>query len=103
MRRLRVYCSDQAHSSIDKAVITLGLGTRSLRKIAVNERFEMRADALGDAIDEDIDNGFVPICVIPTIGTTSSSSASRPWRMHTRAAVLVECLSVLVNASWTMR
>ena len=71
---LRVYCSEHVHSSIDKSCITLGLGTRSLRKIAVNERFEMRADALADAIDEDIDAGYVPICVIPTIGTTSSSS-----------------------------
>jgi aromatic-L-amino-acid/L-tryptophan decarboxylase len=71
---LRVYCSEHVHSSIDKSVITLGLGTRSLRKIPVNDRFEMRADLLAEAIDEDIDNGFVPICVIPTIGTTSSSS-----------------------------
>lgn len=71
---LRVYCSEHVHSSIDKAVITLGLGTRSLRKIAVNERFEMRADVLADAIDEDVEAGYVPICVIPTIGTTSSSS-----------------------------
>ncbi len=71
---LRVYCSEHVHSSIDKSVITLGLGTRSLRKIAVNERFEMIADELAAAIDEDIENGFVPICVIPTIGTTSTSS-----------------------------
>jgi aromatic-L-amino-acid decarboxylase len=71
---LRVYCSEHVHSSIDKAAITLGLGTRSLRKIAVNERFEMRADLLADAIDEDIDAGYVPICVIPTVGTTSSTS-----------------------------
>jgi aromatic-L-amino-acid decarboxylase len=71
---LRVYCSEHVHSSIDKSCITLGLGTRSLRKIAVNERFEMRADALADAIDEDVEAGFVPICVIPTIGTTSSTS-----------------------------
>ena len=71
---LRVYCSEHVHSSIDKAVITLGLGTRSLRKIAVNERFEMRPDALADAIEEDVEEGIVPICVIPTIGTTSSSS-----------------------------
>jgi len=71
---LRVYCSDHVHSSIDKAVITLGLGTRSLRKIAVNERFEMIPEALADAIDEDVEAGFVPICVIPTIGTTSSTS-----------------------------
>jgi aromatic-L-amino-acid decarboxylase len=71
---LRVYCSEHVHSSIDKSCITLGLGTRSLRKIAVNDRFEMRADALADAIDEDVEAGFVPICVIPTIGTTSSTS-----------------------------
>lgn len=71
---LRVYCSEHVHSSIDKSCITLGLGTRSLRKIAVNDRFEMRADALSDAIDEDVEAGFVPICVIPTIGTTSSTS-----------------------------
>ena len=71
---LRVYCSEHVHSSIDKSVITLGLGTRSLRKIAVNEHFEMRPDALAEAIEEDIEAGHVPICVIPTIGTTSSSS-----------------------------
>ena len=71
---LRVYCSEHVHSSIDKSVITLGLGTRSLRKIAVNERFEMIPEELADAIDEDVENGYVPICVIPTIGTTSSTS-----------------------------
>jgi aromatic-L-amino-acid decarboxylase len=71
---LRVYCSEQVHSSIDKAVITLGLGQQSLRKIGVNERFEMIADELGAAIEEDIDKGYIPICVVPTIGTTSTSS-----------------------------
>ena len=71
---LRVYCSEHVHSSIDKACITLGLGTRSLRKIAVNERFEMIPEELADAIDEDIEAGYCRLCVIPTIGTTSSSS-----------------------------
>lgn len=71
---MRVYASDHVHSSIDKACITLGLGTRSLRKIAINEKFEMIPGALAEAIEEDIEAGYVPICVIPTIGTTSSSS-----------------------------
>lgn len=71
---LRVYCSEHVHSSIDKSVITLGLGLRSLRKIACNERFEMIPEKLADAIEQDIDAGYVPICVIPTIGTTSTSS-----------------------------
>jgi aromatic-L-amino-acid decarboxylase len=71
---MRVYTSEHVHSSIDKACITLGLGTRSLRKIAVNERFEMIPEALAEAIEDDIEAGYVPICVVPTIGTTSSSS-----------------------------
>ena len=71
---MTVYTSEHVHSSIDKSCITLGLGTRSLRKIAVNERFEMIPEALAEAIEEDIEAGCVPICVIPTIGTTSSSS-----------------------------
>jgi len=71
---LRVYASDHVHSSIDKACITLGLGTRSLRKIECSERFEMKPDTLAEAIEEDIEAGFIPLCVIPTIGTTSTSS-----------------------------
>lgn len=71
---MTVYTSEHVHSSIDKSCITLGLGTPSLRKIAVNERFEMIPEALAEAIEEDLEAGHVPICVIPTIGTTSSSS-----------------------------
>ena len=71
---LRVYCSEHVHSSIDKACITLGLGTRSLRKIECNDRFEMIPEALETAIAEDLNAGYLPICVIPTIGTTSTSS-----------------------------
>ncbi|MFN0280094.1 MAG: pyridoxal phosphate-dependent decarboxylase family protein [Pyrinomonadaceae bacterium] len=71
---LRVYASEHVHSSIDKGLITLGLGLRSLRKIECNERFEMVPEKLADAIEEDIENGFVPVCVIPTVGTTSTSS-----------------------------
>lgn len=71
---MRVYASEHVHSSIDKSVITLGLGTRSLKKIACNDRFEMKADDLERAIEEDLAAGHLPICAIPTIGTTSSTS-----------------------------
>lgn len=71
---LRVYCSEHVHSSIDKAAIMLGLGQRSLRKIAVNERFEMIPEKLAEAVEEDIAAGHKPICVVPTVGTTSTSS-----------------------------
>ena len=71
---LRVYCSEQAHSSIEKAVLTLGLGQRGLRKIECDDRFRMRADKLREAIEEDKANGFVPIVVVATVGTTSTTS-----------------------------
>ena len=71
---LRVYCSEQTHSSIDKAVILLGLGQRSLVKIPANERFEMDAEKLREAIADDIAAGFLPFCVVATIGTTSTTS-----------------------------
>ncbi len=71
---LRVYCSEQTHSSIDKALLTLGLGLKALRKIPVNDRFEMLPDKLAEAIEEDKANGILPFCVVPTIGTTSTTS-----------------------------
>jgi len=71
---LRVYCSDQTHSSIDKAVITIGLGHESLRKIPSDDRYQMRADALAAAIREDRAAGVQPLAVVATVGTTSTTS-----------------------------
>src|SRR5947207_2144709 len=71
---LRVYVSEQAHSSIEKGVITLGLGQRSLSKIPCDNQFRMDAKALADAIEEDKRNGILPFCVVATVGTTSTSS-----------------------------
>ncbi|HEU4713752.1 MAG TPA: pyridoxal-dependent decarboxylase [Pyrinomonadaceae bacterium] len=71
---LRVYVSEHAHSSIEKAVITLGLGQRGLRKIPTDKDFRMNAKALADAIAEDKRNGYLPFCIVATVGTTSTSS-----------------------------
>src|SRR6476659_6736540 len=71
---LRVYVSEQAHSSIEKGVITLGLGQRGLRKIPTDNEFRMDAGALAAAIEEDKANGIVPFCIVATAGTTSTSS-----------------------------
>jgi aromatic-L-amino-acid/L-tryptophan decarboxylase len=72
--RPRVYCSDQTHSSIEKAVILLGLGQQSLRKIPSDAEFRMRTDALASAIAEDRSEGWRPLAVVATVGTTSSTS-----------------------------
>src|SRR5688572_12941802 len=71
---LRVYVSEHAHSSIEKGVITLGLGQRGLRKIPTDSEFRMDVAALERAIAEDKANGMIPFCVVATVGTTSSSS-----------------------------
>src|SRR5688572_4852552 len=72
---VRVYCSEHAHSSIDKAVALLGLGLESLTRIPADEQFRMRSDALRDAIDRDIADGLKPVAVVATVGTTSTTSA----------------------------
>jgi aromatic-L-amino-acid/L-tryptophan decarboxylase len=71
---LRVYASEQAHSSIEKAIITLGLGQRALRKIPTDSEFRMNSKVLAEAVAEDKRNGMVPFCVVATVGTTSTSS-----------------------------
>lgn len=73
-QRLRVYCSAEAHSSVDKAVITLGLGSDGLRHIPVDERFRMRTDLLEAAIAEDKAAGIRPLAVVATVGTTGTTS-----------------------------
>jgi aromatic-L-amino-acid decarboxylase len=71
---LRVYCSAHAHSSVDKAVLTLGLGLDNLVKVPVDEAFRMQPDALRACIADDIAAGYRPIAVVATVGTTSTSS-----------------------------
>src|ERR1044072_7873429 len=70
---LRVYVSAQAHSPIRQAAMTPGLGQRGLRKIPTDAQFRMDASALAAAVDEDKRNGYLPFCVVATVGTTSTS------------------------------
>jgi aromatic-L-amino-acid decarboxylase len=72
--RLRMYCSEHAHSSVDKAAITLGLGTENVVRVEADGGFRMRLDALDSAIAADRAAGFRPLAVVATVGTTSSAS-----------------------------
>jgi aromatic-L-amino-acid/L-tryptophan decarboxylase len=74
MPRLRLYCSEHAHSSIEKAAIVLGVGQEGVRKIACDPEFRMRAESLAAAIEEDRNNGWLPFAVVATVGTTSTTS-----------------------------
>lgn len=72
--RLRVYCSEHAHSSVDKAAITLGLGAENVVRIPADAQHRLRVDALEQAIAADRAAGFRPLAVVATLGTTSSTS-----------------------------
>src|SRR5215472_1913305 len=72
--RLRVYTSDQAHSSAEKAAIALGLGEENVIRIPSDSQFRVDVNSLGQKIAEDRRNGFQPMAVIATVGTTSTAS-----------------------------
>ncbi|HSH46618.1 MAG TPA: pyridoxal-dependent decarboxylase [Longimicrobiales bacterium] len=68
--RLRVYCSEEAHSSVDKAVITLGLGAENVVRIPTDEEFRMVPEILRRAVRQDVARGYRPLAVVATVGTT---------------------------------
>lgn len=71
---LRVYCSGQAHSSIEKAVKICGIGKANLVKIPVRKDFSMDPVLLEKAVSDDLRKGYRPCCVVATIGTTGTTA-----------------------------
>lgn len=69
---LRVYCSDQTHSSIEKGAKIAGVGKRNVIKIPTNEQLEMRSDLLLKQIESDIKHGLQPLCIVAALGTTGT-------------------------------
>ena len=70
----RVYCSTEAHSSVDKAVKIAGIGEKNLIKIETDEEYRLKAAVLENKIKEDMEEGKRPLCVVATLGTTSSTA-----------------------------
>jgi aromatic-L-amino-acid decarboxylase len=72
--KLRVYCSEQAHSSVEKAVKISGIGRKNLVKIPVRKDLTMDIQKLREAVESDKKDGFRPCCVIATLGTTGTTA-----------------------------
>ncbi len=72
--KYRIYCSTETHSSVEKAVKIAGFGRNSLVKIEVDEEHKMKPGLLKEAISRDLNHGFQPLCIIATIGTTSTTA-----------------------------
>jgi len=73
-RILRIYCSEQTHSSVEKAVKICGIGRKNLVKIPVRNDFSMDPFRLRKAVERDIKEGFKPCCVVATICTTGTTA-----------------------------
>src|SRR5690348_8332372 len=72
--RYAVYASEERHVSVDKAVDCVGLGRNGLRALPTNANFEVRLDALEEAIAQDKKNGIRPMCVVGIFGTTNTGA-----------------------------
>ncbi len=71
---LRVYGSTQTHSSVEKAVVALGMGRRGYRPVPCDPEFRMIPEELERAIAEDLEAGVIPCAVVATAGTTATTS-----------------------------
>ena len=87
---LRIYCSEHAHSSVEKAGLALGFGQKGVVKIAADDAFRMRPDALEEAIARDRAAGALPCAVVATAGTTSTGAVD-PVRALGAIAQREEC------------
>jgi aromatic-L-amino-acid/L-tryptophan decarboxylase len=72
--KLRVYCSSEAHSSIEKALRIAGLGSENLVKINVDSENRMIPQLLETMIEDDITHGYTPACVVAALGTTGTGA-----------------------------
>ena len=69
-RRAAVYCSEEAHHSVVRAVEVCGLGSAAIRRIPIDGRRRMRPEALDQALSSDVAAGVLPVAVVATAGTT---------------------------------
>jgi aromatic-L-amino-acid decarboxylase len=72
--RLTVYASTEAHSSVEKGVKLSGVGLEQFRRIPVDAEYAIRPELLDQAIRNDRASGYLPACVVATVGTTSSTA-----------------------------
>lgn len=69
-RRLAMYCSSEAHYSVQRAAELLGIGADNVRRIPLDREHRMDVTACAEAIDSDRRQGVIPVAVVATAGTT---------------------------------
>src|SRR5580704_12841341 len=79
--RWAVYASEERHVSVDKAVDAIGLGRNALRALPTDAQFQVRLDALEEAIAQDKKNGIRPMCVVGMFGTTNTGAVDNIFEL----------------------
>ncbi len=77
-----VYTSEERHVSIDKAVDAIGIGRNSLRAIPTDENYQVRIDALEEALEKDKKEGIRPLCIVGLGGTTNLGAVDDLEALH---------------------
>src|SRR5437867_5438939 len=72
--RFRIYASDQAHSSIEKGAIALGIGEDNVQRVPSDAEFRLEVAALRAMVERDVAEKFKPLAVVATVGTTSTAN-----------------------------
>jgi len=72
--KMVLYCSEETHSCVQKAVELIGLGTDSIRKISIDDGYMIKPDLLIAAIEKDISEGFTPFCIVGNAGTVNTGA-----------------------------
>ncbi|MFL5741395.1 MAG: pyridoxal phosphate-dependent decarboxylase family protein [Flavisolibacter sp.] len=81
-----VYVSEERHVSVDKAVDAVGIGRNGLKLIPTNEKYQVRIDALEEALSKDKAKGIRPICIVALAGTTNLGACDDLEALHAIAS-----------------
>jgi aromatic-L-amino-acid/L-tryptophan decarboxylase len=80
--RYAMYVSEERHVSLDKSIDAIGLGRNNLRTLPTNERYQVKIDALEEALKKDKANGIIPLCIIGLAGTTNLGAVDDLEALH---------------------
>ena len=73
-RKMVIYASTEAHSCIQKAAEIIGIGSDGVRKVRVNDKYEMDTVHLQELIEEDKKDDNIPFCVVANAGTVNTGA-----------------------------
>ena len=109
--RRAIYASEERHVSVDKAVDCIGLGRNALRPLPTDANFQVRLDALEEAIAQDKKNGILPMAIVGMFGTTNTGAVDdirelRRIADHEKMWLHVDAAyggGMLLSHNWPMR